>query len=585
MPTPGEALAAHAAARAWVEAWSVPTEDALTPDARPAVWGSAVTLRLDGRVVARGSWFSDQGPDPLALWRAAGEAVRVGASKMPVENDALRDDRMKELGQRVTVSLELFGQPVPIPASELALPLAGCSPGGEALVVGVDEKVLVTGVDAQLTRGNDPARELSALASELAGNGETALKKLNDLGDAGFRFARAPVVHLAMPFEGAAPVFLDRGSHVVPDSAVRTGELARTGDAVAGFLRSRLWAGVEKYGLSGDMNAVTGASEPLVAPAFEQAMVAYALLRHAGRGGAAASGSREAALDILRDLAAVEPGEGEPWSTPVEGAMVVGALSTLDDATRGAEPAFEILRVRALDVLGRGYDPGAGFDATTPPGARGLIAWGFVRARAIDPRFTDGRAEACVRAAFRDTPMAQLAAQTPFLVWADTELHSAGDLPSGVLIEDLRTLVWEHQLGKSDLRPIDRDLAGGVVFTRGRSVLPTWQTMRPLAALARVMGDERLTPGSPVAGRVPGELVRVTEGLRFVRQLVMEGDGLFLAQSPDRSAWGVRRAPWDPVLSNEAGAMALITTCEALDSMDRIAARMIPAGRPSQAKP
>lgn len=585
MPTPAECLNAHATVRGWVRAWAVPPEPGEGPAALP-VYGSAVTLRMNGRVLARSAWFSAQGATTEAVWRAAGEAVREASSKLPVEHDALAEERLERLGDRVTVSLEFFGEPVPVPDDELTLPLAGCSPGAEALVVSAGSgggevgRFVVSGVDSQLTRGADPTQEFGALAAQLSGKGETGLTPLDELLDAGYSFYRAPVVHLAMPFDEAAPVFLDRGARVVGDDAVRVAGVRRLADGVAAHLRSRLWPGVERFGIGGDLNIVTGASEPLVATPFEQGLAALALLRHAELDGPDAKESHEAGLSILRDLAAVGPGEETPWASPIAAAVTVGALALVDAQDRTTDPELAALSARSLEALRAAFDPDAGFSGAVAPPARGLIAWGLVRAMSVDGSSDRASAEEAVRAAFRGTPPAQRVAQTPFLVWAELELNPTGPVPSGAALDELRSLVWDHQIRKGDLRPIDRDLAGGVVFTRGRSVLPTWQSMKPLAALATMLGDERLTPGSVVTGRVPGEVVRVSEGLRFVRQLAVTGDGLFLARVPQRASWGVRGAVWDPTARVEAGAMALLTACEALESFERIAARGLPEGEP-----
>jgi hypothetical protein len=572
LPRPAAAVAAHTAVRDALLTWSAPDEAAL-----PAVYGAAITLRLDGRVLARGSAIAPDAPGPGPIAKAAADAVRAARSKLPSENDALADERQAELAERITVSLELLGQPVPIPASELALPMAGSSPGAEALVVtDTAGRSLVSGVDAQLTRGADPARELSAMASELTGDGATALRPVPELLERGFRFARAPVVHLATPAEGLAPVFLDRGARVIGHDEVRTGSLRTMADGVAAHLRSRVWPGVERFGLAGDLRVVTGASEPMVAPPFEQGLVAYALLRHAETGGSGAEASRDAAARVLRDLAAVEPAEESPWARPTAAAIVAAALAELDAETRAADSELTALQARVLDTLRGAFDPASGFAADLPPAAKGLIAWAMVRAATLDGTITPARAEGAVRAAFRETPPSQLVSQAPFLIWAELALHPASEgapIPSAAALAEMRTLVWDHQLRPTDLRPIDRDLAGGIVFTRGRAVLPTWQTMRPLAALATMLRDERLTTGTASSGAVPGEIVRLTEGLRFVRQLAMTGDATWLARRPGQAQWGVRPALWDPTLSLEAGAMALLTACETLGAMRDVAAR------------
>lgn len=586
LPPPAEAIAAHAAVRDWVRALGVPEPDPqATP--QPRVWGVGITLRLDGRIVARATAFSPRGPDADLLAKAATEAIAQARPKLPNENDALSDDRLAAIAARITVSLELLGQPVPIPPTELGYPMAGCSPGAEALVVtisdpqGGNERAAVSGVDAQLTRGVDPARELSALAASLTGDGATALTPISELLARNFRFARAPVIHLAMPFEDAAPVFLDRGARRIGPDEVRTASLQRMADGIAGHLRARLWPGMERYGLTGDLRVVTGNASPMIAPPFEQALVAYALLRHAALGGPDAAASHETGVTILRDLSAVEPGEESPWDRPVGAAMSAAALAMLDPGVRTADPELEALRARTLDTLRRAYDPDRGFSDEVSPGARGLIAWAMVLSASLDGSFSTDTANSAVRATYRDTPQGQLVAQMPFLAWAELALNPDGPVPSAAALTEMRTLVWDHQLRRSDLRPIDRDLAGGIVFTRGRAVLPTWQSMRPLAALATMLGDERLTPGTAVSGETPGELVRLTDGLRFIRQLAMTGDALFLARRADQAIWGVRPALWEPVVSLEAGAMALLTTSESIGSMRRIGARPLPSAEPA----
>lgn len=585
-PRPAEAIEAHTTVAAWVERWQAPGPDDAGANL-PPVWGAAVTVRLEGRVLARASEFSAAGPDAGVIRRAAAAAIREGRSKLSVPNDAFADESLARLGRAATVSLELFDEPVPIPEAELSMPLAGSSPGAEALVVSVagpdgTSRTLVSGVDAQLTRGADPAREMAALAAELSGDGATALRPIAELLASGFRFARAPVVHLVAPMPGDAPVFLARGSRLIGDANLRTGDVQDMADNLAAHLRGRIWPGVERFGIGGDILVVTGTPEPMLAPPFEQALAAFALLRHAELGGRDADASRRAGKDILTALAVVEPGEESPWDSVPVAAMAVGGLSMLDASECAEDPGLTALQARALDTLRNAFGPADGYASSVPPGARGLVAWALVRASSLDASFPPARAEAAVRAAFRDTDRGRLVAEMPFLAWAEIELSPTGNLPSAVALDEMRSLVLDHQLRRGDLRPIDQDLAGGIVFTRGRSALPTWQSMRPLAALAAMLSDERLTPGSAGSGEVPGQLVRLIDGLRFVRQLAMTGDGLFLAANPAQAAWGVRRGVWEPVVSPEATAVALLTTCETLDAIAAVSRRLPPASSASQ---
>ncbi|MEM9372799.1 MAG: hypothetical protein AAGA55_04070 [Planctomycetota bacterium] len=583
MASPEEAIAAHDAVRSWVRAWTVPGLE--RSGELPEVWGASVTIRLDGAVVARGSWIADDAPTAEAVWRAAGEAVRVGRAALPARNDALDDERFAAMGSRATVSLELIGTPVPIPDDELGLPYAGCSPGAQALVARVDGVTRVVGVDAQLTRGSDPATELAAMATSITGAGETALRPIAELTADGYVFSRAPVTHVAMPFADATPVFLARGAGVVPAGAIRSGMLRETADLIAAHLRSRLWPGVEQYGIGGDLNAATGAVEGVSAPPFDQAMTAMALLSHAAMRSADAAESGKAALEVLRELASVEPGEENPWATAVAASGTVAALARVDPGVRAGDPAFEVLRVRCLSTLRASFDPASGFAEDVPRSAYGLVAWAHGRAGVLDPSFTRARAEEAVRRAFRETPASGLAAQMPFLAWADLELHPEGELPSMQALSAMRAQVYEFQLHWRDLRSTDRDLAGGVVFTRSSMALPTWHTLRPIAGIATMLGDERLTPGGIASSRVSRELVVLSDALRFTRQLVMSGDGLFLARNPGHANGGVRRALWDPTLAPQAGAIALMTVCESLESMRSLTRRRPASSGPDEAVP
>ena len=576
LPSPDDAIATHETVRSWVRDWSMPDEDAAGGEnalGLPPVWGAGVTIRLDGRVLARGSWIAMDGPTTRAVWNAAGEAVRAGRAALPSANDALDGERFAAMGERATVSVEFYAQPVPIPPEELGLPFAGCSPGAEALVVRVADRTDVVGVDAQLTRGSDPARELAAMATSITGAGETALKPIAELIDDGYTFLRAPVLHVAMPFPGAAPVFLDRGGNTVAGEAIRSRMLRETADLMAAHLRSRIWPGVERYGIGGDLNAVTGAVETVSAEPFDQAMSAMALMAHARLRTADAPASGQAGNKVLLDLATVEPGEETPWSGAVAAAGTIAALAMLDPDIRAGDPAYEILRVRCLDTLRGTFDPDTGFAEDVTRSAYGLVAWAHVRAMGLDASFTRELADAAVRRAFRETPSSGLAAQMPFLAWADIELHPEGELPSAQALIAMRAQVFEYQLHWRDLRPIDRDLAGGVVFTRSSAALPTWHTLRPMAGIATLLGDERTTPGGIASTGVARELVVLSDALRFTRQLVMSGDALYLARNPSQSNGGVRRALWEPTLAPEASAIALLTVCEALDSMGELARR------------
>jgi hypothetical protein len=211
------------------------------------------------------------------------------------------------------------------------------------------------------------------------------------------------------------------------------------------------------------------------------------------------------------------------------------------------------------------FEAGKGFAPSVPPGARGLVAWALVRIARDSGEVGDrGAAEAAVRATYTGTEAEMLVGQMPWLGWAELELDGDGEVPAAVALRDLRDQMWEHQVRPADLGPDDADLAGGIVFTKGRSPLPAWNTARPLAFAATMLGDPRLTTAQERAL----ELVRVVEGLRFLRQLTVDEPGTFMFKGPaKRTVGGVKAAPWDIRMPPDATSLSLLTVCEALRSL------------------
>ena len=128
-----------------------------------------------------------------------------------------------------------------------------------------------------------------------------------------------------------------------------------------------------------------------------------------------------------------------------------------------------------------------------------------------------------------------------------------------------------------DLPWEQRDLAGAIVFTKaaaGQRAMPTWQAARPLAFIATMLGDPRLTDDAEVAA----ELSRLLQSLRFLRQLTAsEADG-HMYRSPDRAVGGVRASLFDQRMPPEATSLTLIAVCETIRSLEQIESRRGAAG-------
>jgi len=313
----------------------------------------------------------------------------------------------------------------------------------------------------------------------------------------------------------------------------------------------------------------TGAHAPLIAPPRDQALALYALARYSTSPAIDAANRTRAARTfwtVFADFIAVDESETNPLEDPVAAAFITLALRAAPDRPPGmprppantGDPT-----VAALLAVRNAFDPSKGWSDDLRPGERAAIAFALAdasRTKADDSALRE-RATEAVRSLFREATPGTLVAYMPWLLDAELALHPGDDIPSLPALLELRDLVWRHQLTAADAGPDSPDLAGGVVFTAGRTPLPTAQITRPLAAIARMTFDPRFTP----TGQFPAELARLTSSLRFLRQLAVDDPLLHMMQDEQASRWGVRASPWDMTLPLDASAMALLTLVETLD--------------------
>lgn len=568
-----EALGLYGLIDVWVRAWDLPAAESPQALGEP-LCAAVVTLRLDGRVFGRGSAASPD-PDPMLLWEATSEAINSANSKLTNERDAMWEAFIRELTQRITITVELGDALVPISPSELSLPGFGYSPGSMGFAARLGEECDTIGSEAQLTNRADPARTAGALALTLSNDSGLVMQPPETLSEQGFVFYRWLPTTLTQPAPGLGAVFADRGGRIIESSEISVRSIGVFADQLAMHMRARLWEGVEDYGFVGTLDPITGKAESAFAGPFEQALGAYALLRY-GRNGADSS-QREAVVagrDVLRDLGRVEQRETEPWTDPLGACMSLIALSELPLEMVLGDKDLGVLRTRSLETLDGLYSEKDGFDSSLPVFSHGLIAHALSVSAKLDPRDRTGLAASAIGRVFLETEPTQLVGQMPFLAWAQLEhTGDSGEIPTRSVLRQMRELVWDHQLRRADLDWVDRDLAGGIVFTSAKAPLPSWSGLRPLAAIATMLGDERLTPGSAIEGEVPIQIGRLVESVRFVRQLAAEGEIMHMYGEAQAARYGVRMALWDQRMPIESSAMALLMLSETRASFDALRAR------------
>ncbi len=564
LPPAGETIEAFRAIDGWVRAWSVPpTVQKIDPK---GATGACVTLRLSGEVLGRGSATGEEGN---TLWLAARQAWLEADSALPVARESpTRDAQIADLAQRFTVDLQVSGLMTPLLGDTEAAAAGALSMGvfGVAARVGNRTEAFFPGT--MLATGATPPEGVRIVLSRLGlpplGLGELRRQP-------GVSVYRFPARHLAQTTPSRGPEFLYRGGRIVPLSQTNGPGLRRFAEAVAEHLQTHRWPGEEPFGMTGDFLPIRGAYEPVVAPPLSQAFAAFALARFSrtpGISGAPAIRAARFASDVLHSLARVGADEEDPMGSPAAAAMCLIAADEVRKARETDRDArllpaefIEGARSRIRACLG---DEGE-WKSTAPEETRGLIAF----ALAVDSNrhgATAGErdvARRAIRSLFRQSDQATLVAEQPWLGWAEI-LMAENEIPAATALRELRSTVWRFQVDERDAGADSADLAGGIVFTRGRTPLPTWQSLRPLAFVSTALGDRRLTDDSELAA----EAAALQRSLRFVLQLGIDEPLTHMFRDSERALGGVRPAVWEQRASVEASALALMTVCETLRSSD-----------------
>lgn len=560
-PAPAHVMEAYKAVERWVRAWEVPVvPENIDPEGAA---GACITLRLRGQVVGRGTVIAD---DDAAVWRAARDAW-LDARTAEAISDAMTDGVLDPLvAQRIAIDVQVAGALVPATGATFAQAVERCSPGYHGVAARLGARTVAMFPGEQTEREADPALAMTMLAALV----ELPPVELEELRSRGFTPYRFDVVQLAQPAPLTEPMFLHRGGRLVPASdAMRMESVAKFADAMADHLLTHRWPGPESHGLQGSYRMVRDEYKPAIAPPREQAFVALALSEYSTLAGAdlvTAHEARSEARRIMLDLTYVTEFEEDPLADPDSAGAVLLALSRIrrnDSAAWMGEPELDALARNATQRLLRAMES-EGWAKGVPPALGAMIACALASASPWDddgsPR---ARAEELLRALLRGTPADQLIALMPWVVWCEQELSTAGaPIASAVALEEARAKLWEFQIAPADLEGPNDDLLGGIVLTTGPSPLPSALGARPIAGIAAMLGDARLTP----AADVMDEIGRLAEALRFLMQLSVREGEAHLAASPRRAMGGIRGSLWDATISLDATSMSLIAAVETLRS-------------------
>ncbi len=556
-----EALALHRMVSEWVEGWSAPLEAPADPE---GMTGACVTLRFGGQVVGRGTVMAEDG---TALLKAARAALAEASAAMPIERDALRRQRLLEMAPTVSVDVQAAGTLIPMQARTLAEAGAGVSPGYHGVAARVGGRIEAVFPGTMLATNTSPTEALASILTTLIGpaaalgDPRTSLSELSERE--GLTLYRFEAQHVAQPTPGSAPVFLYRGDRIATLADVAPAKLDALGDAMARHIEGRFFPGDAPLGLLRSYHPWSGEyEEPLIASAFEQGLAALALARWARVN--ADAHAQAAARRALVELARVHPSEQAAEAELVSAAAFLLAWLELDEAA----PNAALASARACAERVAAWAQSEKRRAETAPERAALAAAALAElARRGGPIEVEAEAaESVVREILRRTDIGGLPALMPWILWAEQTLaETEARVKAAAALRSFRDAAWEHQLTPADLGPDGQDLVGGLVFTRGGAALPSWQTLRPLAGLATMLGDPRLTTDE----ELPMQAGRLLQSLRFARQLAAGEVVAHMYADAERARGGVRLAPWDQRMPLEATSMGLLTIAETLAALER----------------
>lgn len=547
-PAPERSLRAFSEVVEWVQSLEAP---AGVTGATRGFSGASVTLRLGGRVLGRGS---EIGPgDGAPVLRAARTAIEEARERLPLDRDALWEERARLLAGEILVDVELAGPLIPLPGKTDGERRLRVRPGLHGVAFRLGDEVAGVFPGEMLSTGTSADLAMGRLRVELTGRIAEALEPDRASGGAYYRFETTQVAQIE---PGGAGVFLHRGGRVAPGFSGLP-ELRAFADRLAARMLSRVVTGEDgDTWFAGTLDPLTGRFEPERAKAWEVASAAFALARYAEAPGVDGH-TRNQALQVARELVRASA-RGEGPGDDVEAAMWLLAYHASGASSAATDRFAEACVARARD----GFIDGRWREGLSISERAALAAALAFAARSDEDRLI---AREALGALYERTGVGDRVGLLPWVGWAELELAGPNErIAAAPVLRETRALVWLHQVTPTDVEPPDADWVGGVVFTGSSGPLPSWTSLRPLSFIATMLGDARLTPPAERGT----EIARLMRSLRFVRQLSAAREEAHMYRSPSESIGGVRISLRDQRMPPAATAFALVTVSEALASLE-----------------
>jgi hypothetical protein len=601
LPDAADLVSAYLSVRRWLDGFDLPSlDDPVSRIHISASSGICVQLRRSGRVLGVGTIApTPHVEDDLMVRRAIGRAMSQVLGDTAVSR--LPDERRDEVGRSLVLEMEVAGSPEPLIARTFQHVARQVEPGvhGVALRRG-DRWAMVFPSQLLATNGAERiAAQLPLLAEELglsAADMETLTREHNV---SVYRFRTSHLVQNApdqLPFETF------RGDRLVMRSEITRDSITQAANALAGHILTRAWPDVALPDLPqhfqtddvpillGNYRPMADRYDPLLAPPFEQALTAFALVRYAAMPSASRQIAEDAATQAATILTALrkqfENIEAEIHHTPIHAASLhaIDELFALDDEVIQLENdglddgwrevidawADDLFRWLLADLRGvihrRGGSPTLdGRDAHAVAMAVSAVS----RRMLASQRDTgdDHRLSGVLDLLWEQVPPEQHVGLLPWIGWAERDLAllTGAEIPNRDRLVALRAALYESQVGAGNdggLRLDSRDLDGGFVLADRR--WPDSQSVRPMVWLAAMMREAQLTDSQSWQQHEE----RLLGMMRFLMQLTVRESARWSLRNPQRALGGLRSATWDSDQPLAAQAMALLAITEAVKTLD-----------------
>ncbi len=546
----------------WLEDWKTP-ETGVVPDHTAGVW---VGLRWSGRLMGSASdlqyALEDKQPERLltgvvrkAMYRATEKAR--GSDGDATERQS-RVDRLREIP--AVLEMQFAHHLERVHGTTIEALATRIRSGLDGIVLRTEDGVAGLFPIEMTINDMSPAAAFEALRVDL----QFTLDEFNArLADGRIRAWKFEVVHLAQETPTSPAMVLYRGSRLVPLDWVTQERVIEFADDLADHLIHRMWPGEEHLGIMGTYLADVDRFDPLTADTADQALAAFALAHYAGlrrvNSPKRAEIADKAARRILGDLAVRGLPSGSSDRPAGVSALIVIAVDAMSESG-GVSAEVRDLRKRSMKEVEAVFQQANGkFDKNIPISEQAACALAMGTREAVD-------------SVWRAVSPEQLPSVLPWLGWAEQRVAGMnGVIPSVAGFKNLRKRLWMMQVGAADSDSISPDEAGGLAFQPGQS--PDWNTTRPLIFLASMLGDPRFTGDEDA--EIMGEIVHLTQAVRFLRQLSEREEDRYRLPDPRRAMHGIRASLWTDRLPVGASASALIALTEFHRSLDSAQKRIV----------